>query len=151
MVFFGLGILVMLLQLYLLHHLLAESKPYKVVDPSKVYQYTCIFGLPISFLLALGLTYLIRHRMTNILLPLIPALIFPILVWTAYNILFIALGIDFFSGSGDFTVRQIELEFSHDLIEVLYLGSIGGLIATGLGFAVSKVFKLEDGQDLESL
>ena len=56
MVFFGLGVLVMLLQSYLLHHLLAESKPYKIVDPSHVYHYTCMFGLPIAILLAIGLT-----------------------------------------------------------------------------------------------
>lgn len=147
MVFFGLGTLLAIGQSYLLYHNLAESKPYKIVDPSHVYQFTCMFGLPVAILLALGLTYLIRHRIESFLLPFVPALLFPVLVWTIYNVFFLALGIDLFSGSGNFSVRQIELEFSHDLIEVLYLGSIGGFTSIVLGIVISKIFKLENDLD----
>jgi len=139
-IFGGLGGLVTIGQAYLLLQDLINSKPYKIVDPSDVFYYTAYVGVPASLILCAFLIYFIRHRIVRYLLPLVPVIAFPIFVWSCYQILFVLFGIDFFSGSGDFTVRQSELEFANDIMHVLYLGCLGGLIAVGISVVVAKTF-----------
>jgi hypothetical protein len=41
---------------------------------------------------------------------------------------------------GDFTVRQIEMEFANDIMQVLFFGCLGGLVAVGISATVAKNF-----------
>ena len=136
----GLGGLVTIGQVYLLLHDLINSKPYKIVDPSDVFYYTAYVGVPASLILCLVLIYFLRHRIDFYLLPMLPVVAFPIFVWGSYQLLFAIFGIDFFSGSGDFSVYQIELEFANDIMHVLFLGCLGGLVTVGIGATVAKKF-----------
>lgn len=140
LIFSGLGGLVTIGQAYLLLHDLINSKPYKIVDPAAVFWYTAYVGVPASLILCSLLVYFVRHRIVRYLLPMVPVTSFPVLVWGFYQLLFVLFGIDFSSGSGDFTVRQIELEFANDIMHVLFPGCLCGLVAVGISAAVEKRF-----------
>lgn len=138
-IFSGLGGLLTIGQAYLILHALINTKPYKIVDPSYVFYYTAYVGVPASLILCCFLIYFIRNRIVQYLLPMVPVVAFPIFVWGFYQLLFALLGIDFFSGSGDFTVRQIELEFANDIMKVLFLGCLGGVVAVGISALMVKL------------
>ena len=138
-IFCGLGGLVTIGQAYLLLHDLINSKPYKIADPSHVFYYTAYVGVPASLVLCSFLIYFMRHRIVRHALPLVPVIAFPIFVWSCYQILFVLFGINFFSGSGDFILRQIELEFARDVMEVLFLGWLGGLVAVGISALIVRL------------
>jgi hypothetical protein len=105
-----------------------------------VFYYTAFVGVPASLILCSFLIYFIRNRIVQYLLPMVPAVAFPVFVWGFYQLLFALFGIDFFSGSGDFTVRQIEMEFANDIMQVLFFGCLGGLVAVGISATVAKNF-----------
>ena len=124
MVFFGLGVVLMSLQAVGLHSTLTEASGSS--NPYHIFQDTARIGLPVALLLSILVTYFLRFQLAAYLLPLLATVTLPILVWTSYKFFFIA--------SSDSLLRQKELVFAYDLIEVLYLGSVGGLVAAGVGF-----------------
>ena len=136
----GFAVLVAIGQAYLLLHSLVNSKPYKVVDPSNVFYYTAYVGVPVSFALCVALIYFIRLRIAGYLLPMVPALTFPIIVWTTYQLIFLVSGLDFFSGSGDFSVMQNEMAFAYDVVKVIMLACLGGLFTVGINVIITKLF-----------
>lgn len=143
------GALVTIGQALLLRHDLIDGKPYKVVDPLDVFSHTLYVGVPTSLILCGFLLYLMRARIVEYLLPTVPVLAFPVFVWCSYQVLFAWSGLDFFSGSGDFTPRQNEMEFAKDIIEILIIGCLGALISAALATimlkAIQKVFGKAEG------
>lgn len=137
MIFFGLGVVLISFQVVELHSALTEASSSS--NPYNVFQDTARIGLPVAFLLSILAMFFLRFQLAEYLLPLLATLMLPILVWTIYKFLFIA--------SSDSLLRQEELVFAHDLIEVLFLGSLGAIVAAGFGVCISKLFKLEDGRD----
>lgn len=134
-----LGASAMCLQVYLLYHALVKSKPFKVVNHEYLFYYTARIALPLGFSITLLLTYYLRDRVTGYLVLMIPVLTFPVLVWTIYQIIFFLLGVDVFAGSGDFTVRNGELEFAYVVVTALYLGSCLGITATFIMALVGRL------------
>lgn len=86
-------------QAYVPHNLI-ESKPYKNADPSNVFYYTAYIGVPMSAILSGLLMYFMSSRMVRNMLPMVPVIAFPILVWSIYEVIFAWSGLDFFSGLG---------------------------------------------------
>lgn len=134
----GLGIFITIGEAWILFHSLVESKPYKIVDPSGVFHSTAYYGLPVSLILSWIAAYFMRTRIVSYLLSLIPIVVFPLFVWIFYQALFLFLGLDLFAGSGDFTNRQLELEFAQDVIQALMMGLFGGLISVAISAIVMR-------------
>lgn len=138
LLFAGLGSFVTVCQAYILLHDLIEGKPYKVVDPANVFFDTACIGVPVSLLLCGSLLYFMLSRIDDYLLPMVPVLSFPIFMWIVYQTIFLYSGVEIFSGSGDFSPRDNELEFAHDVVQVLLIGCVGGLLSVGIGAVIVK-------------
>ena len=126
------GALITISQALLLLHNLIDGKPYKISDPLDVFHHTTYIGIPLALILCGILTYFMVSKIESYLLPMIPVIAFPILVWSIYQAIFAWSGLDLISGSGDFSVRQSELEFANNIIQALILGCLGGLVSVGI-------------------
>ncbi|HMS09305.1 MAG TPA: hypothetical protein PKE66_07465 [Pyrinomonadaceae bacterium] len=114
------------------------DKPFKISHVADFYASFAIYGIAISLVIALALSWFVRRNIPPLLVPVFPSLIFPITLWAVYQIAFFLSDGNVGFERSDLSPLTAEIELAYALLRYGTLGSFVSLLVGVIAVSITN-------------